>query len=99
MINKLFMGIFTLIIGLVNILLTPINLLITNYLPELSNALALIRELFNLGFTYIGWVLDSMFISSETVTLLIAVLTMRLTIPLAINSIKLAIKWYNALKL
>lgn len=99
MINKLLMGVFKLVIGLVNVLLTPINLLITNYLPDLSNALSLIRQLFNLAFTYIGWVLDSMFISPETISLLIAVLTMRLTIPLAINAVKLAIKWYNALKL
>lgn len=99
MINKLLMGMFKLIIGLVNILLIPINLLITNYLPELSTALSLIKQLFNYCFTYIGWVLDSMFISSETVSLLIAVLTMRLTIPIAINSIKIAIKWYNSLKL
>lgn len=99
MINKLLMGVFKLVIGLVNVILTPINLLITNYLPDLSNALALIRQLFNLAFTYIGWVLDSMFVSRETISLLIAVLTMRLTIPLAINSVKLAIKWYNSLKL
>lgn len=99
MINKLLMGVFKLVIGLVNVILTPINLLITNYLPDLSNALALIRNLFNQAFTYIGWVLDSMFVSRETISLLIAVLTMRLTIPLAINAVKLAIKWYNALKL
>ena len=99
MINKLLMGVFKLVIGLVNVILTPINLLITNYLPDLSNALALIRQLFNYAFTYIGWVLDSMFVSRETISLLIAVLTMRLTIPLAISAVKLAIKWYNALKL
>lgn len=99
MINKLLMGVFKLVIGLVNVILTPINLLITNYLPDLSNALALIRQLFNTAFTYIGWVLDSMFVSRETISLLIAVLTMRLTIPLAINAVKMAIKWYNALKL
>lgn len=99
MINKLLMGVFKLVIGLVNVILTPINLLITNYLPDLSNALALIRQLFNLAFTYVGWVLDSMFVSRETISLLIAVLTMRLTIPLAISAVKLAIKWYNALKL
>lgn len=99
MINKLLMGVFKLVIGLVNVILTPINLLITNYLPSLSNGLALIRDLFNHAFTYVGWVLDSLFVSRETISLLIAVLTMRLTIPLAINSVKLAVKWYNALKL
>lgn len=99
MINKLLMGVFKLVISLVNVILTPINLLITNYLPDISNALSLIRQLFNTCFTYIGWVLDSMFVSRETISLLIAVLTMRLTIPLAISSVKLAIKWYNSLKL
>lgn len=98
MINKLLMGIFKLIIGLVNVLLTPINLLITNYLPDISSALSLVRQFFQYSFTYIGWVIDSMFLNSETVSLLIAVLTMRLTVPLLINAIKLALKWYNTLK-
>lgn len=98
MINKLLMGVFKIIISLVNLLLTPINLLISNYLPSVSSAIGLIRNLFQTMFTYIGWVVDSTFISSDTIALIIACLTLKFTIPLAINAIKIAIKWYNNIK-
>lgn len=97
MINTLLSGVFKVITSLVNVLLTPINLLISNYLPELSSALGVVRNFFTASFTYIGWVVDSTFISSETISLLIAVFTMKLLVPLAINTIKLAIKWYHML--
>lgn len=98
MINKILMGIFKIIISLVNLLLTPINLLISNYLPSVSNAITLIRNLFQTMFTYIGWVVDASFISADTIALIIACLTLKFTIPIAINAIKIAIKWYNNLK-
>ena len=65
MINSILKGIFTIVISLVNVLLTPINLLIDNYLPELSSVFALFDSLFNTLFTYIGWVVDASFISSS----------------------------------
>lgn len=99
MINKILMGIFKIVISLVNVLLTPINLLISNYLPSVSSVLALIRSLFTTLFTYIGWVVDSSFLNSETVSLIIAVYTFKLTVPLAISTVKLALKWYNNLKI
>ena len=98
MINKLLMGIFKIIISLVNVILTPINLLITNAIPGLDNAFSTIENLFNTGFQYIGWVVDASMLSTECISLIIATLTFRLTIPLAVSTIKLAIKWYDKLK-
>lgn len=98
MINAIIKGIFSLITSLVNVILTPINLLITNFIPDLSNVFITIRGLFNILFQYSPWVLDAMLISSETISLFITLLTLRLTIPLTLSVIKLAIKWYNALK-
>lgn len=98
MINKLLMGIFKIVISLVNILLLPINTLITNYLPSVSSAFSTIRQLFNTLFTYIGWSVDASFISSDSISLIIACLTLRLTLPLLINTIKIALKWFQAVK-
>ena len=89
MINKILIGIFKVVISLVNVLLLPINTIINNYLPNLSNVFTLIRSLFNLLFTYMGWVIDSCFISSETVALMVAVITFKLTVPLLLNVIKI----------
>lgn len=98
MINKILMGIFKIILSLVNLLLLPINALITNYLPNVSNAFSTIRQLFNTLFTYVGWCVDASFISADTIALIIACLTLRLTLPLLINTIKLALKWFQAVK-
>lgn len=98
MINAIIKGIFSLITSLINVVLAPINALITAGIPELSNIFGTIRNLFTLLFQYSGWVLDACLISAETISLLIALFTLRYTIPLTINTIKLAVKWYNALK-
>lgn len=98
MINAILKGIFSLILNLVSLLLYPINLLITNAIPGLDNAFLTIENLFNTMFNYVGWVLDATMINSETVALIIATLTFKLTLPLAVNTVKLAIKWYDKLK-
>lgn len=98
MINAILKGIFSLILNLVSLLLYPINALITAAIPNLDKAFATIENVFNTMFNYVGWALDAAMINSETVSLIIATLTFRLTLPLAVNTIKLAIKWYDKLK-
>lgn len=98
MINKLLMGLIKLITSIVSLLLTPINNLITELIPDLSKYFSVIENLFNLLFTYVGWFVDALMINTETISLIIIVLTARLTLPLIISTTKLAIKWYNQLK-
>ncbi len=99
MIQALIEGIFNLITMLVNLILTPINLLIDTYMPSISSAMTTIANLFTILFQYSGWVLDALLISPETIALLIALLTMRYTIPFMVYAVKLAIQWYNHLKI
>lgn len=99
MINTILKGIFSLILNLVSLILYPINLLITNAIPGLDNAFLTIENFFTISFTYIGWVVDASLINSETIALIIATITFCLTLPLAVNGIKLAVKWYNSLKI
>lgn len=98
MINALLTGIFKVITSLVNLILSPINTLITNSLPELSTAFSTIHTMFNILFSGLGWWKDALLLSSETISLMISCWTIKLTLPLTIYVIKLAIKWYDKLK-
>lgn len=98
MINALLTGIFKIITSLVNVLLTPINNLINNYLPDLSNIIGTINQAFSYLFGSLGWWTDALLLSSETISFIILYWTIKLTLPLTINVVKLAIKWYDKIK-
>lgn len=98
MINAIINGIMNLIMSLVNIILTPIDLLISNFLPGLDSALTAFANYLALGSTYIGWGIDFLLIPTELVALVITYYTFKLSVPILISTIKLAIKWYNSLK-
>ena len=98
MINAILKGVFSLILNLVSLILYPINALITNAIPGLDNAFLTIENLFNTLFQFVGWGADALMINTETISLIIATLTFRLTLPLAVNTVKLAVKWYDKLK-
>lgn len=99
MINAIIKGIFSLILNLVSLILYPINALVVNYIPGLENAFTIIEQFFLKAFQYVGWAVDASLLTGETISLIIATLTFRLTLPLVVNSVKLALKWYNSLKL
>lgn len=98
MIKAIIKGIMSLIISLVQVLLVPIDTLIEQFLPDLSNALSGIAAFLNLCGQYVGWVIDFTGLSPETISLIIAYFTFKLTVPLLVSTVKLAIRWYNALK-
>lgn len=98
MINKLLMGIFKIIISLVSLLLTPIDNLIAQFLPGISDALDMIANLVQQLCNVIPWVMSWLGVSSIVVTLLVSYLTFKMTVPLTVHTVKLAIKWYDKLK-
>lgn len=98
MIGKILSGIMKLIISLVSVLLTPIDALITNLLPGLDNAFNAITSMFNLLSNVIGWCLSFTLLSNEAISLIVLYFTFSLTLPLAVYTIKLAIKWYDKIK-
>lgn len=99
MINGIVDIILNFVVGIVNIILTPIDLLIQNFLPNISNIIGYINGLINVILTYVGWVVDSLCIPQPVIIILTDFLIFKLTFPYAIWFIKLAIKWYNNLKL
>lgn len=98
MINAILKGIFSLVISLVNLLLTPIDNLIASAIPELSAAFDMISALFNQLVSVVPWVMSWLGVSTTVITLLVSYLTFKMTVPLAIHTVKLAIKWYDKLK-
>lgn len=98
MINALLTGIFNLIIGLVGVVLAPIDALITTFLPDLSTALSAIGAMFGLVDNVMGFCVSVTGLSSEALSLIVLYWTFKLTAPLAVSTVKSAIKWYKALK-
>lgn len=98
MINKLLMGIFKLIIGLVSVILTPIDNLITNALPDLAGALDSISSFLNICTHSIGWVISLTGIPPLAINLIVLYYGFKLTAPMLFYMIKLALTWYNKLK-
>lgn len=99
MINAILKGIMSLVIGLVNVLLTPIDLAIQSALPDLSSGISAIGSFFSLALQNIGFAISLTGLSSTAISLIILYFTFKLTIPITFSTIKLAIKWYNKLKL
>ncbi len=98
MINILLKGIMSLIMSLVTILLSPIDLLISQFLPDLSGAISGIGRLFALVGNGLGFCVSVSGLSRETLSLIVLFYTFKLTVPLLVSAIKTAIRWYNAIK-
>lgn len=98
MINALLKGMMSLIMNLVGVLLKPIDLLISQFLPDLSGAINAIGALFNYVGGTLGFCVSLTGLSSATLSLIVLYFTFKLTVPLLVSTIKTAIKWYNALK-
>lgn len=98
MINAILKGIFKLVTSLVTVLLAPIDSIISNALPTLSSALTAIATFLNTITSALGWVLSVFGLSSECLSLIVVYFTFKLTVPIVISSIKLAIRWYDKIK-
>lgn len=99
MINAILTGVFNVIIGLVNILLKPIDLAIKAALPGLSDGINAIGSMFAVVNNVTGFCISATGLSDVAIDLIIAYYVFVLTVPLTFSSIKLALKWYNTLKL
>lgn len=99
MINAILTGIFNVIISLVSVILSPIDTVISTYLPDLANGLSAIGQLFATIGTSIGWAISLTGISSECISLIVTYYVFKLTVPMLFYLIKLALSWYNKLKI
>lgn len=98
MINAILTGIFNLIIGLVNTILLPIEAIISNYIPSLDSAFSMVAMLFENLVNFIPWVISWTGLNSTIIGLIVSYFTFKLTVPFLVHTIKLAIAWYDKLK-
>lgn len=98
MINKILTGIFNLVISLVSTLLSPIDSLINSALPSIAEGLIYINNFFNYILGFIPYLMSWFHLPNVFITLLVGYFTFKLTVPLAIHTIKQAIAWYDKIK-
>lgn len=98
MIKAIINGIFKLIVGLVNLILAPIDLAISAALPSVSSALSMVSSFFNWIGQFVSWVWSWTGFNSVITSLFIGFLVFKFTVPFTVHTVKLAIQWYDKLK-
>lgn len=99
MINALFNALFSIVISLVSVLLSPIDLLIDTFLPDVGSALDKFGAAIDYVSQYFEWAVSWTFLEKEVLSLIVLTLTYHYTAPYLVSTVKLAIKWFEKLKL
>lgn len=99
MIKAIISGVFKLIISLVSVILSPIDNLIAQFLPGLDTALSYIANFFDYIGGIVPWLISYTGLNTLVLTAIIDIIIFILTVPLMVHTIKLAVAWYNKLKL
>lgn len=99
MIKAIINGVISLVISLVNILLSPINTIINQFLPSLSSALNSVSGFFDMIGDIIPWLVSYTGLDANLISFIIDAAVFVFTVPLLVQTVKVAIKWYDKLKL
>ena len=84
-------------LGLVYIILAPIDAIILEYLPDLSLAFSSVGNYLSIISDGLGWAISASGLSGATITLIVAYYTFKLTAPVLLYMLKLALSWYDKL--
>lgn len=99
MIKAIINGVFNLVGGLVTFILDhTLGPLIQNLLPSLDSGLQTIGIFFNTLSQYMSWVLSYTGITEANLIFLKGALIFVIMVPIVVNTIKLALTWYDVLK-
>jgi len=96
--NSIFVAIFNIVAFLIHLILLPIDALISTYIPSLDDAFTSIASYLTIIFTNMGWVLSITGIPSGIIALVVAYTIFKLTLPINVWFLKLAVGWWNKLK-
>ena len=99
MARRIVRGFLKVIIKLSSVLLSPLDSLIASFVPGLSSIFTSIGQFFSIISNSLGWVVSLSGLSSTAISFLVIYYTFKLSAPIAAYMIKLAIKWYNAIKI
>jgi len=97
-VETIFQILVLLAIFLARAILLPIDFLISTLLPSLSSAFTAVGAYLSEIMTYIGFVLSITGIPPAIITLVVAFWVFKLTVPINVWIIKLAVSWYHKLK-
>lgn len=83
---------------ILDIILTPVNMLLEQFLPDFSEYGVLVDNMLVIAGQYLGWILDATFIPELSWTMIISYMIMSFTVTAGLWVIKLAIQWKQALQ-
>jgi len=83
---------------ILKLILAPIDYLIQQFIPGLSDALTAVGDFLTLVATGLGWAVSAAGIPVASLALIATYWIFKLTLPWNIFLIKLAVKWFKALK-
>lgn len=92
-------GFLKVIISLTSVLLSPLDQLIASFIPGLNALFTSIGQLFSIIGQSLGWCVSVTGLSSTAISFIVIYYTFKLTAPIASYMIKLALKWYNSIKI
>lgn len=98
MIQSILTGVFKLVTSLVSLILAPIDLAISTALPGVADALNMVASFFNWLGQALAWCWSWVGFNSTVTSLFVGYLVFKYTVPFAIHTAKLAIQWYDKLK-
>ena len=86
------------IFALVSIILTPINLLISEFIPALDDAFLAVGDLFSYITDSLGWAISVTGLSGWALSLIASYYVAKFMIPSGVYTFKLAVRWWSTLK-
>ena len=99
MINAIIKGIFSLIMMLANLVLSPIISLITALFPDLGTAITNVVAYFTSMLQFVPLCLDFLMVPRQAITFLFDYYVIKYTIYLTVRSIRACLVIYNKLKI
>lgn len=98
MVTKIIMAFLKIITKIVSIILLPIDLLISNFLPDVNYALNSITQFMNLPADVMGWVFSVLHVPTSALSLLLAYWVYKYAVVGATSGVKKVITLYQRFK-
>lgn len=99
MINAILNGVLSFASSLITLVLSPIDRFIDSNIPSLSSIINNIGATFTFLTNVMGWVVDSFCLPTYAITFLILTFTFRINLRIGVYAVKLALNWWDKLKL
>lgn len=97
-VGSIFNLVLNLVFLIVNAILLPFDAIINNVLPDVQNALNAIANFLDIVTQTIAWGISATGIPYWVIAFIASYFVMKLTLPLNIWAVKLAVKWYHTIK-